>query len=125
MPKVTFKSPLAEVAVDVPPGTTLLDAAEKGEAQVGHSCGGVCGCSTCHVWIRKGFDSLSEQRDDEMDRLDMGFDVRPYSRLSCQTEVASEDVTVEITEESLVAFMDENPAIRRQLESEGKWPLKK
>ncbi|MCY1045894.1 2Fe-2S iron-sulfur cluster-binding protein [Corallococcus sp. bb12-1] len=125
MPKVTFKSPLAEVAVDVPPGTTLLDAAEKGEAQVGHSCGGVCGCSTCHVWIRKGFDSLSEQRDDEMDRLDMGFDVRPYSRLSCQTEVAQEDVTVEITEESLVAFMDENPAIRRKLESEGKWPLKK
>ncbi|RKG98481.1 MULTISPECIES: 2Fe-2S iron-sulfur cluster-binding protein [Corallococcus] len=125
MPKVTFKSPLAEVAVDVPPGTTLLDAAEKGEAQVGHSCGGVCGCSTCHVWIRKGLDSLSEQRDDEMDRLDMGFDVRPYSRLSCQTEVGGEDVTVEITEESLVAFMDENPAIRRQLESEGKWPLKK
>ncbi|RKH47210.1 2Fe-2S iron-sulfur cluster-binding protein [Corallococcus sicarius] len=125
MPKVTFKSPLAEVAVDVPPGTTLLDAAEKGEAQVGHSCGGVCGCSTCHVWIRKGLDSLSEQRDDEMDRLDMGFDVRPYSRLSCQTEVGGEDVTVEITEESLVAFMDENPAIRRQLESEGRWPLKK
>ncbi|NOK37029.1 ferredoxin [Corallococcus exercitus] len=125
MPKVTFKSPLAEVAVDVPPGTTLLDAAEKGEAQVGHSCGGVCGCSTCHVWVRKGLDSLSEQRDDEMDRLDMGFDVRPYSRLSCQTEVGGEDVTVEITEESLVAFMDENPVIRRQLESEGRWPLKK
>ncbi|MBZ4333255.1 2Fe-2S iron-sulfur cluster-binding protein [Corallococcus interemptor] len=125
MPKVTFKSPLAEVAVDVPPGTTLLDAAEKGEAQVGHSCGGVCGCSTCHVWVRKGLESLSEQRDDEMDRLDMGFDVRPYSRLSCQTEVGGEDVTVEITEESLVAFMDENPAIRRKLESEGRWPLKK
>jgi ferredoxin, 2Fe-2S len=125
VPKVTFKSPLAEVAVDVPPGTTLLDAAEKGEAQVGHSCGGVCGCSTCHVWVRKGLDSLSEQRDDEMDRLDMGFDVRPYSRLSCQTEVGGEDVTLEITEESLVAFMDENPAIRRKLESEGRWPLKK
>nr|WP_216618286.1 2Fe-2S iron-sulfur cluster-binding protein [Corallococcus carmarthensis] len=116
---------MAEVAVDVPPGTTLLDAAEKGEAQVGHSCGGVCGCSTCHVWVRKGLDSLSEQRDDEMDRLDMGFDVRPYSRLSCQTEVGGEDITVEITEESLVAFMDENPVIRRQLESEGRWPLKK
>ncbi|WP_223644657.1 2Fe-2S iron-sulfur cluster-binding protein [Corallococcus sp. EGB] len=125
MPKVTFKSPLAEVAVDVPAGTTLLDAAEKGEAQVGHSCGGVCGCSTCHVWVRKGLDSLSEQRDDEMDRLDMGFDVRPYSRLSCQTEVGGEDVTVEITEESLVAFMDENPAVRRKLEAEGRWPLKK
>ncbi|MFY2559420.1 2Fe-2S iron-sulfur cluster-binding protein [Corallococcus terminator] len=125
MPKVTFKSPLAEVSVDVPPGTILLDAAEQSGAQVGHSCGGVCGCSTCHIWVRKGLDSLSEQSDAEADRLDMGFDVRPYSRLSCQTEVSQEDVTVEITEESLTAFMDENPVIRRALESEGKWPLKK
>lgn len=125
MPKVTFKSPLAEVSADVPPGTTLLDAAEQCGAQVGHSCGGVCACSTCHVWVRKGLDSLSEQTDAEADRLDMGFDVRPYSRLSCQTELGGEDILVEITEESLTAFMDENPALRRGLEAEGKWPLKK
>ena len=125
MPKVHFKSPLADVSVEVPSGTTLLDAAERCGAQVGHSCGGVCACSTCHVWVRKGLESLSEQTDMEMDRLDMGFDVRPYSRLSCQTELGGEDVQVEITEESLTAFMDENPAIRRQLEAEGKWPLKK
>ncbi len=125
MPKVHFKSPLADVSVEVPSGTTLLDAAERCGAQVGHSCGGVCACSTCHVWVRKGLESLSEQTDQEMDRLDMGFDVRPYSRLSCQTELGSEDIQVEITEESLTAFMDENPAIRRQLEAEGKWPLKK
>ena len=54
------------------PGTTLLEAAEECGAQVGHSCGGVCACSTCHVWVRKGLDSLSEQADAEMDRLDMG-----------------------------------------------------
>jgi ferredoxin, 2Fe-2S len=125
VPKVHFKSPLEEVSVDVAPGTTLLDAAEKAGAQVGHSCGGVCGCSTCHIWVRKGLESLSEQRDDEMDRLDMGFDVRPYSRLSCQTEVGAEEVQVEITEESLTAFLDENPVMRRKLETEGKWPLKK
>ncbi|WP_163998399.1 2Fe-2S iron-sulfur cluster-binding protein [Pyxidicoccus caerfyrddinensis] len=125
MPKVTFKSPLAEVSADVPTGTTLLDAAETCGAQVGHSCGGVCACSTCHIWVRKGLDSLSEQTDAEADRLDMGFDVRPYSRLSCQTELGSEDIQVEITEESLTAFMDENPALRRALEAEGKWPLKK
>lgn len=128
MPKVTFKSPLnpaEELTVEVPPGTTLLDAAEKREAQVGHSCGGVCGCSTCHVWVRKGLDSLSEQSDAEMDRLDQAFDVRPFSRLACQSEVGSEDVTVEITQESLSAFMDENPVIRKQLEAEGRWPLKK
>ncbi|NVJ00519.1 2Fe-2S iron-sulfur cluster binding domain-containing protein [Myxococcus sp. AM009] len=125
MPKVTFKSPLAEVSADVPTGTTLLDAAESCGAQVGHSCGGVCGCSTCHIWVRKGLDSLSEQTDAEADRLDMGFDVRPYSRLSCQTELGAEDILVEITEESLTAFMDENPVLRRALEAEGKWPLKK
>ncbi|ATB32247.1 2Fe-2S iron-sulfur cluster-binding protein [Melittangium boletus] len=125
MPKVHFKSPLEDVSVEVSPGTTLLDAAEKAGAKVGHSCGGVCGCSTCHIWIRKGLQSLSEQRDDEVDRLDMGFDVRPYSRLSCQTEVGTEEVLAEITEESLTAWLDENPAVRRQLMSEGKWPVKK
>lgn len=125
MTKVHFKSPLDDVTVEVRPGTTLLDAAEQAGAHVGHSCGGVCACSTCHVWIRKGLDTLSEQTDQEMDRLDMGFDVRPYSRLSCQTEVGPEDILVEITEESLSAFMDENPALRHQLEAEGKWPLKK
>jgi 2Fe-2S ferredoxin len=125
VPKVTFKSALAEVSADVPTGTTLLDAAEHCGAQVGHSCGGVCACSTCHIWVRKGLDSLSEQTDAEADRLDMGFDVRPYSRLSCQTELGTEDIQVEITEESLTAFMDENPALRRALEAEGKWPLKK
>jgi ferredoxin, 2Fe-2S len=125
VPKVHFKSPLDDVTVEVPAGTTVLDAAEKCGAQVGHSCGGVCGCSTCHIWVRKGLESLSEQTDQEMDRLDMGFDVRPYSRLSCQTELGNEDLLVEITEESLTAYMDENPAVRRRLESEGKWPLKK
>lgn len=125
MPKVHFKSPLDDVSVEVASGTTLLDAAEKAGAQVGHSCGGVCACSTCHIWVRKGLESLSEQRDEEMDRLDMGFDVRPYSRLSCQSEVGQDEVHVEITEESLSAYMDENPAVRRKLAAEGRWPLKK
>ncbi len=125
MPKIHFKSPLDDVTVEVRPGTTLLEAAEQAGAHVGHSCGGVCACSTCHVWIRKGLETLSEQTDQEMDRLDMGFDVRAYSRLSCQTEVSSEDIAVEITEESLSAYMDENPALRHKLEADGKWPLKK
>lgn len=124
MPKVHFKSALDDVTVEVEPGTTLLEAAEKCGAHVGHVCGGVCACSTCHVWIRRGGDSLSEQEDAEMDRLDMGFDVREYSRLSCQSKVADRDVDVEITEESLTAWMDENPVERKKLEAEGKWPVK-
>lgn len=124
MPKVHFKSPLDDVTVEVEPGTNLLEAAEKCGAHVGHVCGGVCACSTCHVWVRRGADSLSEQEDAEMDRLDMGFDVREYSRLSCQSKVAEADVEVEITEESLTAWMDENPVERKKLEAQGKWPLK-
>ena len=125
MPRVRFKSPFDEVVVEVPEGTSILDAAEKCGATVGHACGGVCACSTCHVWVRKGLESLSEQEDQEADRLDQAFDVRPYSRLSCQSLVGSEDVDVDITQESLQAFLDENPELRHRLEAEGKWPLKR
>ncbi len=125
MPRVTFRSPLQELVVEVPEGTTVLDAAETVGAHVGHSCGGVCACSTCHVWVRKGLETLSEQDDMEMDRLDLAYDVKPASRLACQAKVAGADVDVWITEESLKAWMDENPDARRALEAEGKWPPKK
>lgn len=125
MPKVHFHSPFDDLVVEVETGASLLEAAERCGAKLGHVCGGVCACSTCHVWVKKGLDSLSEQEDDEMDRLDQAFDVRPFSRLGCQSRVGTEDLHVDITEESLNAFMDENPALRRQLEAEGKWPLKK
>ncbi|MGQ0507037.1 MAG: 2Fe-2S iron-sulfur cluster-binding protein [Myxococcaceae bacterium] len=125
MPKVHFRSPLDDVTVEVPDGTNILEAAEACGARVGHSCGGVCACSTCHVWIRKGLESLSDQEDAEMDRLDQAFDVRPYSRLGCQALLQGQDIEVQITEESLNAFMDENPDLRHQLEAQGKWPLKK
>jgi ferredoxin, 2Fe-2S len=125
MPRVRFRSPFDDVVVEVPEGTSILDAAEQCGATVGHACGGVCACSTCHVWVRKGLESLSEQEDAEADRLDQAFDVRAYSRLSCQSLVGSEDVDVDITQESLQAFLDENPDLRHRLEAEGKWPLKR
>ncbi len=61
----------------------------------------------------------------ELDRLDLAYDVKPNSRLACQSKLGSEDVEVWITEESLKAFMDENPVVRKTLEAEGKWPPKK
>ncbi len=125
MPRVHFHSPFDDLVVEVPAGSTLLEAAEKCGAKLGHVCGGVCACSTCHVWVKKGLSSLSEQQDDEMDRLDQAFDVRPMSRLGCQSRVGDDDVHVDITEESLNAFMDENPSLRRELEAQGKWPLKR
>ncbi len=125
MPKIHFQSPLDDVTIDVQEGSTLLEAAGASGARVGHSGGGVCACSTCHVWVKKGLESLSDQEDQEMDRLAQAFDVREYSRLACQSHVGAKDVAVQITEESLAAFMDENPQLRHQLEAEGTWPLKK
>lgn len=125
MPRVTFRSPLQEVVAEVAEGTTLLDAAEACGGQVGHSCGGACACSTCHVWVKKGLDTLSEQDDMEMDRLDLAYDVKAFSRLACQSKVGTADVDVWITEESLKAYMDEDPTTRKALEAEGKWPPKK
>ncbi|MEW5737342.1 MAG: 2Fe-2S iron-sulfur cluster-binding protein [Myxococcota bacterium] len=122
MPRIVFRSPLQELSVEVPEGTTILEAAEQCGAQVGHSCGGVCACSTCHVWVKKGLESLPEQDDMELDRLDQAFDVRANSRLACQAKVDGEELDVWITEESLKAFMDENPDVRKALEAEGKWP---
>ena len=115
MPKVRFEPDGIEI--EVPVGTTILEASNKARAQVGSACGGVCGCSTCHVYVRQGFDSLSEQQENEEDILDKAFDVRPTSRLGCQARLSDEDVTVEITPESRRAYFDEHPEERQKLES--------
>jgi 2Fe-2S ferredoxin len=114
VPKVTFKFEGREVDVDVKPGTNLLEAAQACGAREGHACGGVCACSTCHVWVHKGFATLSEADDKENDILDKAFDVKPVSRLGCQAEVGTADVFVEITPESLQAWYDENPKDRHE-----------
>jgi ferredoxin, 2Fe-2S len=119
MPLITFKNPVGlrstgPVTVEVAPGTSILEAAEECGARVGHACGGNLACSTCHVWVEQGIDSLPEVTDKENDIMDKAFDVRAESRLGCQARVAAEDVVVEITEESLKAWLDENPDERKR-----------
>lgn len=118
MPKITFQNPLGPkslpLVVDVKVGTSILDAAEDCHARVGHACGGNLACSTCHVWVEQGLDSLPEVTDKENDIMDKAFDVRPESRLACQAKCGSEDLVVEITEESLRAWLDENPDERKK-----------
>ena len=119
MPKVTFKNPLKlkviePRTVEAKPGMTLLEIAEECGARVGHACGGNLACSTCHVYIESGYDSLGDIADKENDIMDKAFDVRPESRLGCQAKVAADDVVVEITEESLRAWLDENPDERKK-----------
>jgi 2Fe-2S ferredoxin len=119
MPKVTFRNPLGSrsagpISIEVKSGTSILDAAEECHARVGHACGGNLACSTCHVWVHEGLDSLPEVTDKENDIMDKAFDVRLESRLGCQARLADQDVVVEITEESLRAWLDENPEERKK-----------
>ena len=106
MPKVRFLK--ENLAVEVPDGTTILEAARKCGAPEGDRCGAVCACSTCHVYVVKGFDDTSEVEDDEFDILDKAFDVRMTSRLGCQAKIHG-DIEVEISDESFQAFLDEHP----------------
>ena len=111
MPKVRFVR--EQIEIDVPAGETILQAAKRAGAPEGDRCGGVCACSTCHVYVTKGFATLSEIEDEEFDILDKAFDVRPTSRLGCQSTIQKEGVIeVEITRESLEAFENEHPEHR-------------
>ena len=110
-----------DIEVEAQAGESILDIASERGIPVGSNCGGVCGCSTCHVYVVRGFDSLEEMSDTEADRLDLGFDVRLESRLGCQAEVADEDLVINITEESLKAYLDENPEVRKHLKETGEF----
>ena len=106
--------------IDVPVGTSILEAAQKLHAPEGFACGGVCACSTCHVYVLSGSSLLSEQDDDEADIMDKAFDVRATSRLGCQSKIEGEGVIeVEITRESLEAFENEHPEARGKFVKRG------
>ena len=122
MATITFIDPEgARQQVEAEPGKTLLEIAEEHEVKLGSACGGVCACSSCHCYIREGLDSLEEMEDSEEDRLDMGFDVRPYSRLGCQVKVPGdpEDLVVEISEESIATWYNEHPEHRHEQHKKG------
>lgn len=108
MPKVRWSPDGVEV--EVPIGTDLRTASKLAHAQQGDACGGKCACSTCHVYVLKGKELLSEADEDEEDTLDKGFDVRINSRLGCQVKIEREGlVELEISRESRESFYNEHP----------------
>jgi len=93
-------------------GSSILDASRKCDAPEGDACGGVCACSTCHVYVTVGEDLLAEAEEEEEDILDKAFDVRINSRLGCQAKVTSDGkIECEISRESLDAFYNEHPDV--------------
>jgi 2Fe-2S ferredoxin len=94
MPNVTFL-PAGKTA-SVPRGTSILDAADAAGIELPHNCGGVCACTTCHVWIERGGETLSEIEEREDDKLNEAAGLSPSSRLGCQARVGDADVVVRI-----------------------------
>lgn len=68
----------------IAPGDSLLEIALENDINLHHNCGGVCACSTCHVYVEKGEDYLPELTDREEDFIDRAVNPRINSRLSCQ-----------------------------------------
>ena len=82
--------------IDAEPGVTICDAALKNGIEIEHACEKSCACTTCHVYIREGAESLTESDEEEDDLLDKAWGLDPDSRLSCQAVVADRDLVVEI-----------------------------
>jgi 2Fe-2S ferredoxin len=82
--------------VEAEPGTTICDAALRNGIEIEHACEKSCACTTCHVYIREGGESLQESGEDEDDLLDKAWGLEPDSRLSCQAVIANQDLVVEI-----------------------------
>ena len=103
MPKIIFLPSGTEV--EVVEGKILLDAALDNNVKINHNCGGNCACSTCHVFIEEGYDTLKEMSEDEEDMLDEAEDLTENSRLACQCKVTS-DLVVRIPERDVFANDD-------------------
>lgn len=82
--------------LEAPAGKSVCDALLENDIEIEHACDRVCACTTCHVLIREGFDSLNELEEREEDLLDRAWGLEPVSRLSCQAIVGEEDLVVEL-----------------------------
>lgn len=82
--------------LDARPGQSICDALLDNGIEIEHACEKSCACTTCHVVIREGFDSLNEAEEAEEDLLDKAWGLEPTSRLSCQAVVADTPLVIEI-----------------------------
>jgi len=84
------------IVIEARPGESICRALLRNDIEIEHACEMSCACTTCHVIVREGYDSLAEADELEDDYLDMAWGLEPDSRLSCQAIVGEDDLVVEI-----------------------------
>ena len=84
------------VVVEAEHGETVCQALLRNDIDIEHACEMSCACTTCHVIVREGFESLAEADELEEDYLDKAWGLEPESRLSCQAQVSDTNLVVEI-----------------------------
>jgi ferredoxin, 2Fe-2S len=82
--------------IEAEPGTSICDAALHHGVEIEHACEKACACTTCHVYVREGYESLEPPDEVEEDLLDKAWGLEPDSRLSCQALVRDERLVVEL-----------------------------
>ena len=82
-------------------GDSICEALLAHGIEIEHACDMACACTTCHVIVRQGYDSLASPEEEEEDLLDRAWGLEPQSRLSCQAIVAQKDLVVEIPKYSI------------------------
>lgn len=78
------------------PGENLCRSLLAHGIEIEHACEMSRACTTCHVVVKQGFSSLQASTEDEDDLLDRAWGLTPTSRLSCQVEVGSQDLVIEL-----------------------------
>ena len=100
MAKITFtfedKNIKPVIVENAEEGYSILEIAEDNDVHLNHNCGGVCACSTCHVYVEKGEEFLEEISDKEEDFVDRAINPRLESRLGCQCVILDEKAEIEI-----------------------------
>jgi len=82
--------------LEAPAGKSICDVLLENDIDIEHACEKSCACTTCHVLVREGIESLNEATELEEDMLDKAWGLEAVSRLSCQSIVAEADLVVEI-----------------------------
>ena len=82
--------------IEATPGKSICDALLANGIEIEHACEKSCACTTCHVVLREGFESLEPAEEKEEDLLDKAWGLEATSRLSCQARMNGADLVIEI-----------------------------